>query len=55
MALATTPTAGTHREDDQKVDKLLDASEQSVREAFEPADLLPQVTATERVPSVDLG
>jgi hypothetical protein len=37
--LQTTPTAGTHREDYQKVDKLLDASEQSVREAFEPADL----------------
>jgi hypothetical protein len=37
--LETTPTAGTHREDYQKVDKLLDASEQSVREAFEPADL----------------
>jgi hypothetical protein len=37
--LDTTPTAGTHREDYQKVDKLLDASEQSVREAFEPADL----------------
>jgi hypothetical protein len=37
--LETTPTAGTHREDYQKVDKLLDASEQSVREAFEPSDL----------------
>jgi hypothetical protein len=37
--LETTPTAGTHREDYQKVDKLLDASEQSVREAFEPTDL----------------
>jgi hypothetical protein len=37
--LETTPTAGTHREDYQKVDKLLDASVQSVREAFEPTDL----------------
>jgi hypothetical protein len=37
--LDTTPTAGSHREDYQKVDKLLDASEQSVREAFEPVDL----------------
>jgi hypothetical protein len=37
--LETTPTEGTHREDYQKVDKLLDASEQAVREAFEPADL----------------
>jgi hypothetical protein len=37
--LQTTPTAGSHHEDYQKVDQLLDASEQSVREAFEPADL----------------
>jgi hypothetical protein len=37
--LDTTPTAGTHREDYQKVDKLLDGSEQAVREAFEPTDL----------------
>lgn len=37
--LETTPTSGTHDDDYQKVDRLLDASEQSVREAFEPADL----------------
>ena len=35
--LATAPTAGCHHDDYQKVDKLLDASEQSVRESFEPA------------------
>ncbi|MEO8888083.1 MAG: DUF5995 family protein [Jatrophihabitantaceae bacterium] len=37
--LDTTPTDGSHREDYQKIDKLLDASEQSVREAFEPSDV----------------
>jgi hypothetical protein len=37
--LGTTPTDGTHREDYQQIDKLLDASEQAVRESFEPADL----------------
>ena len=33
--LATTPTAGTHLADYQKVDGLLDAAEQSVRQSFE--------------------
>jgi hypothetical protein len=33
------PIDGTHHDDYQKVDKLLDASEQSIRESFEPADL----------------
>lgn len=37
--LNTTPTTDPHREDYQKVDKLLDASEQSVRESFEPPDI----------------
>jgi hypothetical protein len=37
--LDTTPATGTHHADYQEVDKLLDASEQSVRESFEPADL----------------
>jgi len=33
--LGTSPTAGTHLADYQKVDRLLDAAEQSVRQAFE--------------------
>jgi hypothetical protein len=36
--LATAPDDGSHHDDYQKVDTLLDASEQSVRESFEPAD-----------------
>ncbi len=36
-ALATSPSAGTHQADYQKVDKLLDAAEQSVRQSFESA------------------
>jgi hypothetical protein len=36
-ALATSPSAGTHQADYQKVDQLLDAAEQSVRESFESA------------------
>jgi Family of unknown function (DUF5995) len=35
--LATVPTAGTHLADYQKVDGLLDAAEQSVRQSFESA------------------
>jgi hypothetical protein len=35
--LATVPTAGTHLADYQKVDALLDAAEQSVRQSFESA------------------
>jgi len=36
-ALATTPEAGSHFADYQKVDQLLDAAEQSVRQSFESA------------------
>ena len=36
-ALATSPSAGTHQADYQKVDQLLDAAEQSVRQSFESA------------------
>jgi hypothetical protein len=36
-ALATSPDAGAHYADYQKVDQLLDAAEQSVRESFESA------------------
>ncbi len=35
--LATSPSAGTHQADYQKVDQLLDAAEQSVRQSFESA------------------
>lgn len=37
--LGTAPTDGSHHDDYQKVDVLLDASEQSVRESFEPRDV----------------
>jgi hypothetical protein len=36
-ALATTPDAGPHFADYQKVDRLLDAAEQSIRQSFESA------------------
>jgi hypothetical protein len=36
-ALATSPDAGAHSADYQKVDQLLDAAEQSVRQSFESA------------------
>lgn len=36
-ALATSPSAGTHQADYQKVDQLLNAAEQSVRQSFESA------------------
>jgi hypothetical protein len=36
-ALATSPTAGSHLADYQKVDRLLDAAQQSVRQSFESA------------------
>jgi len=36
-ALATAPSAGAHQADYQKVDQLLDAAEQSVRQSFESA------------------
>ena len=38
--LGTAPDAGTHHEDYQKVDALLDAAEQSVRESFESGVVL---------------
>jgi len=38
-ALNTTPTSGSHHDDYQKIDKLLDDAEQSVRESFEPPDI----------------
>ena len=34
-ALATTPQAGSHYDDYQKVDQLLDAAEQAIRQSFE--------------------
>jgi hypothetical protein len=37
--LGTAPTEGPHHADYQRVDTLLDAAEQSVRESFEPADV----------------
>jgi hypothetical protein len=39
LDLNTTPTTAPHRDDYQKIDKLLDAAEQSVRESFEPPDI----------------
>ncbi len=38
-ALGTAPMAGSHHDDYQRIDRLLDASEQKIRESFEPADL----------------
>jgi Family of unknown function (DUF5995) len=38
-ALSTTPTVSPHPDDYQKIDKLLDAAEQSIRESFEPPDI----------------
>jgi hypothetical protein len=37
--LGTAPEDGAHHADYQKVDALLDASEQSIRESFEPTDV----------------
>lgn len=37
--LGTSPSEGTHHSDYQRVDALLDAAEQSVRESFEPPDV----------------
>lgn len=39
--LNTAPDEDAHHADYQRVDKLLDAAEQSLRESFEPADLRP--------------
>jgi hypothetical protein len=38
--LSTAPNDGCHHDDYQKVDALLDASEQSVRQSFEPPDVV---------------
>jgi hypothetical protein len=38
--LSTAPNDGCHYDDYQRVDALLDASEQSVRESFEPKDVV---------------
>jgi hypothetical protein len=37
--LSTAPSDGTHHDDYQKVDTLLDGIEQSIRESFEPTDV----------------
>jgi hypothetical protein len=49
-ALATAPEAGEHLSDYQKVDQLLDAAEQSVRQAFESA---PELAADRRLCAVN--
>ncbi|HEV2361406.1 MAG TPA: DUF5995 family protein, partial [Acidimicrobiales bacterium] len=38
-ALGTKPDAGSHHSDYQEIDPLLDAAEQKIREAFEPAEI----------------
>jgi hypothetical protein len=48
-ALGTSPDAGTHHADYQKVDQLLDAAEQSVRQSFESA---PELAADRRLQAV---
>ena len=47
--LATSPAAGTHLADYQKVDELLDAAEQSVRQSFESA---PELAADHHLQAV---
>jgi uncharacterized protein DUF5995 len=51
-ALATTPDAGTHFADYQKIDQLLDAAEQSVRQSFESAAELAADRHAEAVASL---
>ncbi len=48
-ALATSPSAGTHLADYQKVDRLLDAAEQSVRQSLETA---PELAADRHLQAV---
>jgi Family of unknown function (DUF5995) len=48
--LATVPTAGTHLADYHKVDALLDAAEQSVRQSFESA---PELAIDRHLRAVD--
>lgn len=47
--LATSPSAGTHEADYQKVDRLLDAAEQSVRRSLESA---PELAVDHRMQAV---
>jgi Family of unknown function (DUF5995) len=47
--LGTSPGAGTHQADYQKVDRLLDAAEQSVRQSFESA---PELAADRHLQAV---
>jgi hypothetical protein len=51
-ALATTPDAGTHFADYQKIDQLLDAAEQSIRQSFESAAELAADRHVEAVASL---
>jgi hypothetical protein len=48
-ALGTSPAAGTHQADYQKVDQLLDAAEQSVRQSLESA---PELAADRHLQAV---
>jgi hypothetical protein len=48
-ALDTTPEAGAHLADYQKVDELLDAAEQSIRQSFESA---PELAADQHLSAV---
>ncbi len=48
-ALATSPDAGSHFADYQKVDQLLDAAEQSIRQSFESA---PELAADQHLSAV---
>jgi hypothetical protein len=48
--LATAPAAGSHLADFQKVDRLLDAAEQSVRQSFESA---PELAVDRHLQAVD--
>jgi len=48
-ALATAPDADPHRADYQKVDQLLDAAEQSIRQSFESA---PEITVDRHLSAV---
>jgi Family of unknown function (DUF5995) len=48
-ALATSPEAGSHSADYQKVDQLLDAAEQSIRQSFESA---PELTVDRHLSAV---
>jgi len=51
-ALNTTPDQGSHHDDFQKVDQLLDAAEQSVRQSFESGAALAVDKHTQAVVNV---